>query len=240
LGFFLGKTRISNYIERIPTKTLVDALFDLSNVATATHENIQTVLSHLPDFLPGPDGQMVELAAKKKLQQAALDKYLSADELLQKVDAWIGGVLEQAAQEFRIQARRWVVFLSLIVTLALGVDSIELAQRFWADSGLVAAADLQAGIILQSSNEENAELADMSALLEQLDSMQVVQVGWWNNMPANANPMEWWVWKIVGLTITTLAVSQGSSFWYDILRQLKGEKNPSSSTTVPDDGIRKH
>ena len=43
-----------------------------------------------------------------------------------------------------------------------------------------------------------------------------------------------WLWiqfvalKIIGLGITAWAVSQGSSFWYDLLKKLAGRRSSSS------------
>jgi hypothetical protein len=42
----------------------------------------------------------------------------------------------------------------------------------------------------------------------------------------------WLFLRILGLVITGIAVSQGSSFWYDIIRQIKGEQKKSDTATT--------
>jgi hypothetical protein len=29
----------------------------------------------------------------------------------------------------------------------------------------------------------------------------------------------WWWWKLVGITLTALAISQGAPFWFDLLQK---------------------
>jgi hypothetical protein len=39
---------------------------------------------------------------------------------------------------------------------------------------------------------------------------RLVDIGEWS----------WWLWKIVGLVATVLAISQGAPFWFDLLRKV--------------------
>jgi hypothetical protein len=41
----------------------------------------------------------------------------------------------------------------------------------------------------------------------------------------------WWFWKVLGIIVTALAVSQGAPFWFDILQKavnLRLAGNPPS------------
>src|SRR6185295_1203113 len=46
----------------------------------------------------------------------------------------------------------------------------------------------------------------------------------------------WLLLRILGLFITGIAVSQGSSFWYDIIRQIKGEQKKTGATSKESTG----
>jgi hypothetical protein len=225
LGFFTGETEIVNLLERVPAKNLVDALFDIAGTTQATKEDLLKVVNLLPDRLPN---QSIDFAAKKELKQMIENGFTDIDAVRLKMETWFGGLMDQAAQAFKAQARRWVIFVSILLTVILGVDSIELARRYWNDAAISATANAQASLILASSQDENLQNAQSDALLRQLDEMNALDFEWYFK-PADAPP-SWLVWKILGLVISAVAVSQGSSFWYDMIRQLKGEHK---STSVP-------
>ncbi|NJN79428.1 MAG: hypothetical protein HC797_02580 [Anaerolineales bacterium] len=67
--------------------------------------------------------------------------------------------------------------------------------------------------------------------------MNVVKVGWWQTEipPADSTINTWAVFvilKIIGLGLTVMAVSQGSSFWYDLLKKLVSRGGSSSGGGV--------
>jgi hypothetical protein len=72
-------------------------------------------------------------------------------------------------------------------------------------------------------------LTDLSALS--------FRIGWWRaqSIPDVSSFGDWLSYvatKLAGLGITAAAVSQGSSFWYDLLKKLTGS---SSSSSKPGD-----
>jgi hypothetical protein len=71
--------------------------------------------------------------------------------------------------------------------------------------------------------------------LSDLDEL-TIRIGW-SSVLKNAPPrdsatdfVKFWLVKIIGLLITTVAVSQGSSFWYDILHKITDAKSPSNAS----------
>ncbi len=71
-----------------------------------------------------------------------------------------------------------------------------------------------------------AQAQDITALFNQMGSLSF-RVGWWQaqDLPASRNPIDWLnfiLLKLLGLGITAVAVSQGSSFWYDLLKKATG------------------
>jgi len=234
-GFFTGKTEIIDYVERIPPKNLVDALFDLPGATGSAKKKAIAIIDQLPNQIPGPNGS-VNFEAKKQLMAFVGGKFKDLDELRTKMETWFSGLMDQAAQEFKAKARFWVVLISFIVTLILGVDSIDLAQKYWNNATIAATADAQARLILGSTDEDNQKNADIEKLTAQLEEMQAIDFEWYQ-VP-KGKPWYWLfgdMWKkLPGLLITAFAVSQGSSFWYDIIRRIKGEQAPASSTSTAD------
>lgn len=240
VGFVTGKTEIINYVEQIPPKNLVDAFFDLSGTFKKGNEKVQEVIGHLPDQLPGLDGNPVGFTIKTELQKLADDGFDDLDALRSKMETWFGGMMDQAAMEFKAQARRIVILLSLVVAFIFGVDSIELAKLYWNNAALSATADAQANLILGSTNDENQKNADIQKLTAQLEEMKAINFKWYNQ-PTDA-PANWLFLKFLGILITAFAVSQGTSFWYDMMKQLKGDQSPTppdtTTVTTSPGGIR--
>lgn len=230
VGFLSGRTEIIKYVERIPPKNLVDALFDLSGTFDQAREKANAIINQLPDQLPGPSGP-VTFVQKQKLQAFVEGGMTDLQELRFRMETWFGGLMDQASQEFKARARVWVIFLSLLVTFLLGVDTIGLAQRYWKNAALSATADAQATLILGASNDQNLSNADTQQLVGQLEEMKAINYDWYKK-PEDA-PANWLLLKLIGLLVTTFAVSQGASFWYDMIRRVKGEQiSPEADETV--------
>ncbi len=221
LGFFgwKGGTEIAEVIERIPPKNLVDALFDFGGTLSQGNKKVREVIGRLPDRLPGgPDG--IEFTAKKELMKLADSGFTDVEALRAKMETWFTGLMDQAAQQYKAQARRIVIILSVIVTLVFGVDSIDLAKKYWGDAATLATANAQADLILASHQAGTDQTDQMKDLINQLQELNASNYGWYQQ-PGNA-PADWLWLKLAGLAITALAVSQGSSFWYDLMKQING------------------
>jgi hypothetical protein len=210
-------------VEKIPASTLVDAFFDITGLTCKTNFSADE-LTGLLNTLPESEGKQAML---KWVQQGVTD----LNDLRGRTSDYFTGVLNQAAATFKARARSIVIILSMLVTLVLGTDSIQLAKDLWADSGLRALAAQQAKAV---AAQPQGDVTQVTGLVNDL-SIYSVRLGWWQaqNLPAQTSPVNWLVFvvlKIAGLGITAIAVSQGSSFWYDILKRITGQASPSGST----------
>jgi len=201
-------------VEKIPVETLVDAFFDLSGLTSQGSLNPDE-LTDVIDKLPPSEGK-----------QAMLDwihqGITNLTELRGRVSAYAGGLLNQAGLIFRAKARSFVIISSIVITLLFGVDSLQLATDLWTDAGLRSVAAEQA----RNAAAQPEASTGLSALANQLGALSF-HIGWWRDqgMPAAASTADWLkyvVLKLIGLGITAAAVSQGSSFWYDMLNRLRG------------------
>ena len=213
LSFVTAKTEPKK-LEKIPVATLVDAYFDFTGM-TANTEVSAEGLKNVLQALPASEGKDAVL---KWVDQGVTN----IEDLRKRTTAYFSGVMDQAASTFKSSARSFVIVLSMLMTLLLGTDSLQLAQRLWTNSSLRAIAVAQAEQLVQQGENVNADPED---LLQQLGELQVVRLGWWvTELPeAGSTAGEWAsfiLWKIIGLGITVIAVSQGSSFWYDLLKRI--------------------
>jgi hypothetical protein len=215
-------------LERIPVGTLVDAFFDLTGLTSRGSLSARE-LTELIGKLPDSDG-------KQALLGWVTQGVTTLNDLRERTSAYFGGMLGQAAQTFRAKARSIVIALSILVTLLFGTDSIELAKQLWANAGLRTLAVQQAEVITSAPEES----ANASALLTDLGALSF-RIGWWNRIdPAEASTSGEWLhyalYKLAGLGLTALAVSQGSSFWYDLLKKITGGVHGTSKPAEDADG----
>lgn len=220
---FISSSTEPKMVEKIPVATLVDSYFDFVGL-TATKEITGEGLKELISAFPDSEGKR---AVAKWVGQGVTN----LEELRKRTTAYFSGVTEQAAATFRSNSRSFVIVLSILLTVFLGTDSIQLAQTLWTNAGVRALAVAQAEMAVAQS-DEGARIED---LIDQLGLLNIVKIGWWQTeLPPIDENFNIGVWvrflglKIVGLGLTVMAVSQGSSFWYDLLKKLVAKGGSSS------------
>jgi hypothetical protein len=207
-------------IEKIPVATLVDAYFDLAGL-TANQELNLLELAELVDKLPDSDGKRAFI---RWINQGVT----SIEDLRKRTTAYFTGILEQAASTFRANARSFVIMMSIGITVLFGTDSIQLAKTLWTNAELRMLAVAKAEVVAAQEGSS----ASIDDLIRELSDL-TIRIGWWNtdHPAADAAVMDWVLFiilKVVGLGLTAAAVSQGSSFWYDLLKKIT---SPSTSTS---------
>jgi hypothetical protein len=220
----LGAGTTAKKIEKIPVATLVDAFFDLSGL-TSKGSLTANELTGLVSKLPDSEGKRALLGWIRQGVTALSD-------LRSRTTEYFAGLLNQAALTFRAKARSFVIVASVVITVLFGTDTIQLAQQLWKNAGLRSLAAQQAQIVTsQGEGIQNA-----TTLMTDLGALSF-RFCWWKT-PVTPAPSSFGDWlgyvvsKLTGLAITAAAVSQGSSFWYDLLKKLTGS---SSSTVKPGD-----
>ena len=217
-----GSVTEPKMIEKIPVATLVDSFFDLAGLS-AKKEMSLLELAELVDKLPDSEG-------KKAFINWINQGVTNIADLRTRTTAYCTGIMEQAAETFRARARSFVIILSIGVTLLFGTDSIELVRALWTNAELRTIAVAQADVVVA----QGGTTADLSKLLDDLGRFSI-KVGWWQTQqfPQSNNVMDWGSFvflKVLGLGITAAAVSQGSSFWYDLLKKLSSPTTSTSSS----------
>ncbi|CAG1016950.1 hypothetical protein ANAEL_05918 [Anaerolineales bacterium] len=209
-------------IEKIPVATLVDSFFDFAGL-TANQELNLLQLAELVDKLPDSEGKRAFISW---INQGVT----SIGDLRTRTTAYFTGLMDQAAATFRANARSLVIVMSIGVTILFGTDSIQLAKTLWTNAELRALAVAKAEMVVA---QEGAD-ASMDDLIQELSDL-TIKIGWWQteHPEAGASAMDWVLFviqKVLGLGLTAVAVSQGSSFWYDLLKKLASPTSSSSKT----------
>ena len=215
-----GATTEPKKIEKVPVITLVDAYFDMAGLTankTLNAEELTALINKLPDS-----------EGKAAFIDWINQGVTNINDLRTRTTAYFSGMMDQAAATFKANARSFVIILSIAITLVFGTDSIQLARDLWANAELRAVASAQADAVVAKEGVK----ADLADLVNNLGALSI-KLGWWRqteSLPQNPTTQDWITFgllKFVGLSITAAAVSQGSSFWYDVLKKLT---TPSGST----------
>jgi hypothetical protein len=219
----LGSATEPKKIEKVPVATLVDAFFDLAGLS-AKKEMDLLQLAELIDKLPDSEGKNAFIGW---INQGVTN----LADLRTRTTAYFGGMLDQAAATFKARARSFVIILSISITVLFGTDSIQLAKALWTSAELRAIAAAQADAVVA---REGAH-ADLSNIIDDLGAFSI-RIGWWQTqeLPQNSDYAGWAMFillKALGLGITAAAVSQGSSFWYDLLKKVSSPATSSSTST---------
>ncbi|MBI3152285.1 MAG: hypothetical protein HYZ21_09140 [Chloroflexi bacterium] len=229
LSVFRSSTEAKK-IEKIPVTTLVDAYFDIVGL-TANKEVNLLQLAELVDKLPDSEG-------KQAFIQWINQGVTNIEELRKRTTDYFCGLLDQAAATFTSNARSFVIILSIGVTILFGTDSIQLAKTLWSNAELRALAAAKAEIVVQQEGTD----ASVDDLIKELGDL-TIKIGWWQSERpvAGADAMTWVTFillKVLGLGITAAAVSQGSSFWYDLLKKIVSPSKGGGGGGSSDSGAK--
>jgi hypothetical protein len=225
-----GAVTVPKMVEKIPVATLVDAFFDVTGL-TGRPDVDATELKKMVTAMPESESKRAML---KWIDQGVTN----INTLRARTSAYFGGILDQAAAKFKANARSFVIILSIAITLILGTDSIQLAKDLWNNAELRAITAAQADALVQQGNQ----VLDLDAIIAELNTLSIVKFGWWQMagaLPTEANVLDWLGFvflKLLGLGLTAAAVSQGSSFWYDLMKKMTAPVASSSSTSSSSGG----
>ena len=210
---FITSATEPKMLEKVPAATLVESYFDFVGL-TASKKFELDELKALINAFPDSNGKTALL---KWVGQGVTD----VEELRKRTFTYFSGMMDQAGATFRSNARSFVIILSILLTLLLGTDSIKMAQTLWDNANLRALAVAKAEVVAQ---QEGADETDIETLFKDLGELDVINPGWFmNERPAGTQPTDWAsfiLMKMLGLGLTMAAVSQGSSFWYDLLKKI--------------------
>lgn len=150
-----------------------------------------------------------------------IEKYY--DEAMNRVSGW-----------YKRQMSFIILIISIVVCVFLNIDTIRLVRQLSIDSNM---RTTLSGYAVQYMNSENTNATDdIQAVRDELEKMPM-PIGWQDlsgemaSANLTLNPVLFWFEKILGLIISSFAVSLGAPFWFDILNQaikLSGKKPQQS------------
>lgn len=164
---------------------------------------------------------------KGETRKALLGLIDSSDQTIQdarqKVQNWFNDGMARVSALYRIHTRRVSFAVALVLVLLVDADAIAVSQRLWQEPTLRAAVSAEAQKLVDEG-QSTTEIADNFATLQALDFpvFGIWQAGNWFRF-------EYWLEHFLGWLTTWLALSLGASFWYDMLKRIKGERAGTGS-----------
>ncbi|MCP5103258.1 MAG: hypothetical protein GY950_07765 [bacterium] len=152
---------------------------------------------------------------------------------------WFDGAMEQLSKWYKQKTRLILFVIALTICFIFNIDTIMIAKKLHQGEGLqevVSAAGTIAGteITNPADIEEKEELKRI--VRERLDQLLDLDlIGWefghttavdLRGLPAGF--LEW-IYKLIGIFITALAVAMGAPFWFSLLQgmiKIRNLKNP--------------
>lgn len=224
LGIFGARTEPKK-LEKVPVSTLVDAFFDMTGLTGRAEINADEMTSLV--------GQLPESEAKQAMIKWINQGVTSINDLRSRTNDYFSGILSQASATFKANARSIVIILSTILVFALGTDSIQIAKDLWNNAEMRTVAAAQASMIAQ---QEGGDAQDLNQIINNLSETNI-RFTWWHlqdTFPQNSGTpwLEFSIFKFFGLALSTVAVSQGSSFWYDLLKKLTASPSKTAAAVA--------
>jgi hypothetical protein len=146
------------------------------------------------------------------------------------IEGWFNSTMDRASGWYKRRMQLLAIIISFILVIVFNADSVAIIQRLWQDAGL-----RQSISVLATSYADKNQMPQADQVLGQLGQLDL-PVGWTGKVasadPAvHANPQDFpstfnqYAFKILGLAISGLAVSQGSSVWFDLLSKIINLRN---------------
>lgn len=188
-------------VEKIPPATFSTTLFDIMAPSADDGNKLEQIKNTIKGL---PDGEIK--TALNCLIDATVHDMQTARE---NIERWYDDMMQNVSRLYTQHARHIAIICALVVTLVVDGDSINVATQLWNQPTLRAAAAAKAEEYIQQA-------PDPTKALEELNIP--IPILWTTPLPQD---VQGWLVKILGWVVTWVAVSQGSSFWYDVLKRAR-------------------
>ena len=191
----------------------------------------------------------------KEAQITEQDAEKRIEVLQQNIITWFNSTMDRASGWYKRHTQKIALSIALLLALAINADTIDIFQRLWQDASLRQVVSAAAVAYVNANPNPTTQASGAAATpippdqaLAQLQKFQQtlpLPLGWPRfpipvlnadgSLPPTPSAAIWIIFvKLTGLVITTLAISQGSSMWFQTLSKLIDVRNvgvkPASSS----------
>lgn len=224
----------------IPARTFVTALLSLGEQPGTAADEIRSIEASI-DAIENPQ---IRNALRGLLQRAEGN----AERFQTAAEEWFDDSMARVAGWYRRKVRFWLIAIAAVLVCFLNADTIQVARNLWTDQAVrkavVAAAEAR-----PAEGSEVPEIRNVAKTVDDLEELEI-PLGWSTGddpTPTTPNPQRlvwpWddWGWffpKLLGLLLTTAALTLGAPFWFDVLSKFARLK-ASGATPPTTNALRK-
>jgi hypothetical protein len=134
------------------------------------------------------------------------------EKLKHNITHWFDSSMQRVSGWYRRKAETVILIIAILVSVILGVDSIQLGKSLWVNPALRTVA-VETATKTAGGQAPSGDLKSLQAQLQGLDIPRAPYV-WGQDFP------KWLRDHGLGFLITTIALSLGAPFWFDLLNKL--------------------
>lgn len=234
----LKTSRNTDFPSYIPSRTFVTALlgFEQKAVSVASDGSLTEALRTVDKSIEQIPSERVQEALTALLHGAQGD----AVAFRRSAEQWYDDHMERVSGWYRRRIQKILWLLAFVLAFTLNADSLQIAKRLWVEPSVRAALVTQA----QTTSSRTADNTNPSSELESLP----VALGWHlatarhdpQGFPFYERPSMLWALlsKLIGLSLTAVAITFGAPFWFDTLSKVARLRN-SGAPPAASDAVRR-
>jgi hypothetical protein len=225
-----GKKASDAHPSYLPSRTFATAVMDLATVGTQGSITFVTLESGIKNL---PDGD-VKTALLSLLQNASGD----LNRAQKNIEHWFDDTMERASGWYKRRTQVVTVVVAAVLTIGTNADTVRIGHVLWTNN------------TLRSTIVEKAKKADTSASNARVEyeknnpmkpvfkpakddlSMLSFVLGWQGEDLKDGKA---WLLRILGWFLSTVAISMGAPFWFDMLNKVMNVRNAGKKPDTSDD-----
>jgi hypothetical protein len=247
-------TRARRYPSYLHSRTVVAALLDLRAPPAQPAADEAPPGQIVPQRAARPETGELEAAIRaigsSRTQQALLAIFKSVDwnpeKFRQAAERWFDDEMERVSGWYRRRVQWWIFLWAFVVAFALNADTFRIANVLWTQPSVRSALVNQANAAVSGAQgptgatgpsgptgptgATGAQSCTDKCAVDKLRALPV-PLGWHFTNRAT-DPQGFPLWrtydffaKLVGLLLTTFALSLGAPFWFDALSKIARLRN---------------
>ena len=138
------------------------------------------------------------------------------------IEDWFDNMMKRATDLYKRYLNVALFIIGLGIAGMLNIDSIQLVNSLWYDSELREAVSNAATEYVKESIESKTQKAE--EVMDVYKELDALMIGWDTyTLPIDQGTPAVLMsifFKVLGIIISALAISQGSPFWYDLLMKM--------------------
>jgi hypothetical protein len=211
---WFNKGTVTREVDWIPPETFAKILSDVLAPKEPGEDLLSGIIKTVALLPPGKAKTQLGIVMSMGVQ--------NIQDFQNNVVNWFNDAMNGVSKVYTQRIRRIVVLISFLMVAAGNLDSIAIGKALWQAPATrelvvsIAAARMDA---IEEDAEVAPDFGDIPTFVEEFEAAGVPMLWRAENIPGNG---EAWMLKILGLILTWAAASMGSSFWYDILKRIRG------------------